>query len=183
MQVRWFALLSCAIAGTAGAADVYRWVDQNGVVNYSDQMPVGDIRGLEEKQLFANVIDDQPSYALKRAAQRHPVVLFGGDCGPLCRDAQALLEKRGIPYTLKDPQKNRSDANELNRLTGGMQVPVLRVGDKVYKGFEAEMWNDALDSADYPRTPLPHHEAPPAPPVSASTPPAGDVQPEPPAAH
>ncbi len=174
-------LMACVFATPAIAADVYRWVDQNGVVNYSDQLPIGIARNFQQKQIYANVIDAQPSYSMVTASHKHPVVLFGGDCGPLCGNARALLEKRGIPYTLKDPQKSRQDAVELNRLTGGMNLPVLRIGDQIFKGFEAEKWNEALDHADYPRTPIPHdglhaaaqHDA--AAPASASS--APDVPP------
>ena len=150
-------LLLLFAANTAFSTTLYRWVDKNGVVNYGDQVPSDAVKHLEQKKLEANVIDGQPSYALAEAVSKHPVILFAGDCGPVCTDAQALLNKRGVPYTLKDPQKNRADATALHALMGGgpMALPVLKVGDDAIRGFEVTRWNAALDEAGYPKSPLP----------------------------
>ena len=142
-------------AHSAFADNYYRWVDKNGMVNYSDQSPDKAVNNLVQKKAEINVIDGQSSYVLKVAASKHPVILFAGDCGPLCINAKALLDKRGIPYTLKDPQKNKADADALNTLTGAMRLPVLEVGSTPVKGFESNAWNAALDQAGYPKSPLP----------------------------
>ena len=157
MRIIMIGFLALFITGASVAADLYRWVDKNGVVNYGDQAPDDTVKKLQLRKLEPNVIDGQPSYALQQAVSKHPVILFGGDCGPLCVNAQALLDKRGVPYTLKDPQKNKADAEALNTLMGGgeMQLPVLKVGNNPIKGFETAHWNTALDEAGYPKSPLP----------------------------
>lgn len=143
-------LLICA--GSAYGTDFYRWVDKTGAVHYSDQAPTGHVNKLEQRKLNPNVIDGQASYLVKNAASKNPVTLFGGDCGPLCSNAKTLLEKRGIPYTLKDPQKSKPDADALNALTGTMELPVLQVGKSTLKGFEPMRWNAMLDEAGYPKS-------------------------------
>ena len=157
MRINIIGLLLLFAANTAFSATLYRWVDKNGVVNYGDQVPNSGVQQLEQKKLQSNVIDGQSSYVLKEAVSKHPVILFAGDCGPVCTDAQTLLNKRGIPYALKDPQKNRADAVALHALMGGgaMALPVLKVGDDIIRGFEASRWNAALDEAGYPKSPLP----------------------------
>jgi hypothetical protein len=41
--------------------------------------------------------------------------------------------------------------DELKKVSGGNEVPVLAVGKQVTKGYSADMWHTALDSAGYPR--------------------------------
>jgi len=136
------------------ATDFYRWVDKSGAVHYSDQAPTEHVKKIEQRKLAPNVIDGQESYLVKDASGKNPVVLFGGDCGPLCSNAKSLLEKRGIPYTLKDPQVNKTDAAALNELTGAMELPVIKIGKQMIKGFEPTRWNVMLDEAGYPQSPI-----------------------------
>ena len=144
----------------AFATEFYRWIDKAGAVHYSDQSPTGPVRKLEQRKLDANVIDGQASYLVKDAVKKNPVVLFGGDCGPLCANAKNLLEKRGIPYALKEPQKNKEDAEALNTLTGAMELPVIKIGKEMIKGFEPTQWNAMLDEAGYPKTRIPDGRKP-----------------------
>lgn len=141
--------------GCASATDFYRWVDMSGAVHYSDQAPIGAVKKLEQRKLLPNVIDGQESYLVKDASKKNPVVLYGGDCGPLCVNAKGLLEKRGIPYSLKDPQKNKADAEALNALTGALELPVIKIGKDMVKGFEPTQWNAMLDEAGYPKSIIP----------------------------
>ncbi len=155
-------ILTLVLVNGVMAADFYRWVDKDGVVNYSDETPVGLVTKLEQRKMWANVIDGQPSYALKMAATRNPVTLYAGECGPVCDSALALLNKRGIPYAQKDPQTSKADAEALSKLLGGtaLQLPVLLIGTKQIKGFEAGRWNAALDKAGYPKTAVPGDRGP-----------------------
>lgn len=146
----------CAIS--ASAAEVYRWVDKNGHVQYSDQPPPVGVKKSEQRKVGGNVIDGQDAYPLKQAVAKNPVLLYVGDCGQLCTSAKALLTKRGIPYTEKDPQNNKPDADALMDLVGVMEVPVLKVGNKPIKGFDANRWNAALDEAGYPTSNPPLRE-------------------------
>lgn len=155
MKNKLLLLVLAAVVQQANAGEVYRWVDNAGVVHYSDHAPTTHVRKLEQRKLETNVIDGQGSYVLKDAATKNPVLLFAGDCGPLCVNAKALLEKRGIPYAFKDPQKNKADADALVTLTGAMDLPVLKIGSTPIKGFEPNRWNQMLDEAGYPKTKMP----------------------------
>jgi glutaredoxin len=164
----WLLLIICTDG--AWATEFYRWVDKSGAIHYSDQMPTGHVNKLEQRKLEPNVIDGQASYVMKDAAIKNPVILFGADCGPLCSNAKALLEKRGIPYELKDPQKVKKDAEALNALTGAMELPVIKVGKEMIKGFEPNQWNAMLNDAGYPKSKIPgasrkDDKLPPLPPA------------------
>ena len=91
------------------------------------------------------------------ATQRNPVTLYAAPtAASRARQGRELLEKRGVPYTERDAQKNADDQDALKKLVGALYVPVLVVGGGTpIKGYEEDDWNAALDSAGYPRTRLP----------------------------
>ena len=149
-------LLLCATS--VYASQVYRWVDKNGHVQYSDQPPPASVKKSEQRTIGSNVIEGQDSYPLKQAVAKNPVALYAGACGALCDEARKLLDKRGIPYAAKDPQNNKADADALMDLIGAMEVPALKVGNKHIKGFDANRWNSMLDEAGYPKSNPPLRE-------------------------
>jgi glutaredoxin len=134
-------------------ADVYRWVDAQGKVQYSDQLPPPDIKKVERVKTAAGKPGDAPlPYALQQAVNNFPVILFTSPCGEACSRAGELLAKRGVPYTEMDATDPAAQ-QELKKVTGGpLQVPVLKVGPDVLKGFEERGWNTSLDAAGYPQT-------------------------------
>lgn len=71
-----------------------------------------------------------------------------------------MLSRRGVPFAEKNAQANPADAEALQKLAGGLQVPVLRVGDSTLKGFSEDSWQAALDQAGYARTRLPGQPGP-----------------------
>jgi hypothetical protein len=151
------------------AEQLYKWVDSEGRVHYSDQPPPPDARGVEKRTVSgAPAGQSQLPFELQRAVDNFPVTHFVSDCGAACADARQLLLTRGVPHTEMDATQPATQ-EEIRALTGGnVVVPVLRVGRQVLRGFEPGQWNTALDAAGYPRTALvqvqPRRPAPPAPP-------------------
>lgn len=149
--------VAMAVAATAFAQQqMYRYIDKDGRIVYSDTPPPADARSVQQKKLGGNYIEtSEPPYALQIAQQRNPVTLYSGNCGPLCDQSRALLNRRGVPYREVDPSQP-GEAAKLKQATGDMQVPVLTIGGaQVIKGFEEDKWQAALDSAGYPKTPAP----------------------------
>lgn len=71
------------------------------------------------------------------------------ECGPLCAEARAYLESRSVEFTevaVEDPEA----AANLRKVTGQQNVPVLTVGSFVQRGYDAALYDRALDSAGYP---------------------------------
>lgn len=140
-------LLACAAWG----GELYRWVDDQGRVHYGDQPPPANARESQRKNLGGNFIEgDKLPYATRLAAKNHPVVLYASDCGKPCDQARGFLRGRGIPFSVRDPE-TPAGAAALKKLVGGLEVPVLVVGDAPpLKGFLASSWGAALDAAGYP---------------------------------
>ncbi|MFC4161077.1 glutaredoxin family protein [Chitinimonas lacunae] len=133
------------------AGKVYSWKDANGNVIYSDQPPPG--QKVEEKAVKTNNIQTSGGgYEMREAIRKNPVTLWANNCGEACDQAKALLTKRGVPYSLRNPESNERDLEELKRLSGAAVVPVLQVGTAVNKGFRESSWHAALDGAGYPRS-------------------------------
>ncbi len=172
-------LLATAALASAFAAqaqtNVYRWVDKDGKVHFSDAPPPADAKDASQRRLGGGGSDDtQLPYATQLAARRNPVTLYTGtDCGDPCVQARELLARRGIPFTERDAQNNAVDQEALKKLIGTLDVPVLVVGESKTKGYEESQWQSSLDTAGYPRTRLPGQAplrvpAPPAPPKPAA---------------
>ena len=166
------------LAGTANAGEMFRWVDADGKVHYTDAPPPTTAKNVQQKNL-----GDKPGggaqmpFVLQQAAKNFPVTLYSSACGDPCTSAKALLGKRGIPFTEKNPEKNAADSEALKKLIGGPVVPVLIIGADVLKGFDESRWNSALDLVGYPResqlpksTVLPTAPTPPTPPGQPAAP-------------
>ena len=146
-------LLFCLSTSLVLAGSLYRWVDAEGKVHYTDEPPPATAKHVQEKKLSGNVIEsDKSSYATQLAVKNYPVVLYTTDCGEGCNKARELLVNRGVPYTTKNPTI-AADGEALKKLVGALEVPVLVVGSNAtLKGFEAGAWNAALDAAGYPKS-------------------------------
>ncbi|MSQ59507.1 MAG: glutaredoxin family protein [Betaproteobacteria bacterium] len=147
----WITLLTL-ITLPANGAELYRWVDENGAVTYSDLQPPPTAASVEQKRFVDRPGSQQLHFALQTAMRDHPVTLFTTDCGPACTNAAQLLEKRGVPFAEKNA-KGEQVQKKLSALTGAqLEVPVLLVGKNVIKGFMPNAWHGALDIAGYPKT-------------------------------
>ena len=138
---------------TTVQADLYRWVDANGKVQYSDQPPPANIKNVDKIKAKGGKPDDAPMpYGLQQAVKNFPVTLFSTECGESCTKARDLLAKRGIPYTDMDATQQAAQEELKKLINGPPVVPVLKVGRDTLKGFEAGQWNASLDAAGYPKT-------------------------------
>ena len=135
---------------------LYRYLDKDGRVVYTDAAPPPDASSIQRKRLGGNFIEtSEAPYAVQVAQQRNPITLYAGGCGLGCEAARALLNRRGVPFKEVDPGQP-ADAAKLKEVTGDMLVPVLLVGSAIMlKGFEESAWQSALDTAGYPKTPPP----------------------------
>jgi glutaredoxin len=169
------AILSLAFAGGALAqtAQVYRYTDTDGRIVYSDRAPPPAAKNIQPKRLGANYIEtSELPIATQQATERFPVTLYTYDCGGICASAEALLNKRGVPFTTVIVTEG-ANAAKLQSISGEQRVPVLQIGDKVEKGFLDSRWQAALDEAGYPKTPATRRASTPRAPEAKAAQPAG----------
>lgn len=145
-----------AMGAAAQNQQVYRYVDKEGRVVYSDRGPPADARDVQSKRLRGNVIENnEMPLAAQQAQERFPVTLYSFGCGEVCTAAEALLNRRGVPYSAVNVETPEG-AEQLSKMTGELKAPVLQVGDRTFvKGYSDTQWNKALDEAGYPKAPAP----------------------------
>lgn len=141
--------LALSLAAPAGAAQLYRSVDEQGRVEWRDTPPPGDARSVvEARKIQGNLAPSTPRpYAVQQAVKNFPVTLWTANCGAGCDRAKDHLVKRGVPYTEKDA---KADLEGLRKATGALDVPVLFVGREQLRGYSKAEWDRALDAAGYP---------------------------------
>jgi glutaredoxin len=150
------AVAAMFVASTAGA-QMYRWIDKDGKVHYTDTPPPASAaKNVQKRGTAPTPTDTGPAapYAVQQAAKNFPVVVYTSEnCGQPCTDGKALLVARGVPYreVAVGPGSDMS-AEDLKKATGGDTVPVMMVGRSTARGFETDMWNSALDAGGYPRS-------------------------------
>ena len=150
MKSKWLILFLFCMA--SAHAQMYRWVDADGRVIYSDQPPPPSVKKIQKKSGVADGAGVPGlNYALAEASRNFPVTLYtSSGCAP-CDDGRALLKKRGIPYSEKTVSSNE-DVVRMKQAGGTGQMPFLTVGRNTQTGFEAGAWNATLTVAGYPET-------------------------------
>jgi len=149
-------------AGSAAQQQLYRYTEPDGRVVYTDRAPPANAKNPQSKRIGANTIEtSELTYQAQQATERFPVTLYTFDCGEVCHNAEALLNRRGVPFATVNVQEKEGQTR-LQLLTGGeLQAPVLTVGDKlIAKGYSETRWQAMLDQAGYPKTPAPRRAAP-----------------------
>ena len=163
-----FFLMCLLLWSNAQATELYRSIDKDGKVHYSDS-PLMGTEDVERLKLAKEpVADENLPYETKRARENFPVTLYAFPaCGSACQLARDLFNKRGIPYTEKS-LTNKEDIDAFHKDSGDSKLPAATVGKTWLKGFQADQWNSELDFAGYPKKVLTYR--PPAPAASPAQP-------------
>ena len=151
--MRVIALALFAVLAAPAQAAMYKWVDAQGRVQYSDTPPP-NARKAEEQKIVPNTIQTTGApFAVQEAAKRNPVTVWISECGDLCTKARDYLARRGVPHTVRNPSR-QSEQDAWKQASGGdNSIPLLVIGStQKLKGFDEAQWSAALDAAGYPRS-------------------------------
>ena len=159
MKSRHLVVACCAALAVCGAiaqTNVYRWVDKDGKVHFSDSPPPSDARESSQKTMGGGYVEREYPYAVQQAMKKNPVTLYTApSCGDPCANGRQMLSDRGIPFSEKNAAGNATVQEELRKLIGGLEVPVLVIGASSFKGYDSGQWGAALTDAGYPATRMP----------------------------
>ena len=134
------------------AQPIYRHLDRNGQVVFSDQPPAAGVQPLAPSG--ASALDGSAvglPYELRQVMQRYPVTLYTRDACEPCDAGRALLAARGIPFDERQV-RTVADSDALQRLSGQNVLPLLSIGAQQLKGFADTEWSQYLAAAGYPRS-------------------------------
>ncbi|MDQ0070595.1 glutaredoxin [Variovorax boronicumulans] len=158
------------VAAGAMAQPIYRNVDKNGKVTFSDRAPTASTEPAAAPQGASSPANTAGlPYELRQVAQRYPVTLYTSeDCAP-CSAARTLLTTRGIPFEERTVKSNE-EIEALQRLSSQSSLPLLTIGSQQLKGYGDAEWSQYLDAAGYPKSnslPAGYRNAPARPLVAA----------------
>ena len=125
----------------SATAEIYKWIDENGNINYSDSKPENQevteidipVSTYESVSYGTVQLDSMPSGATESPARRKVVMLSASWCG-VCKKAKSYFQSNGIPFTEYDIEKSNK-GKSLYRKLGATGVPVILVGNKRMNGF------------------------------------------------
>ena len=164
-----FLLTAILFAVMPAKAEMYKWVDENGVVHYSDTQPA-DGQKTETFETYEytdpppesseSVLDSlietiseetkkiEDYLKEKKKAEGKPkanVEIFTTDWCRYCNLAIAFLQKNKVDYRQYDLAKDPVAAARKQQLAGGRGVPFAMINGKKVYGFSEENINRRLD--------------------------------------
>ena len=147
----------CLVSGTV-AAEIYKYVDAEGTVHFTDAPPAGVVA--EQMNIQPNVIDSAgeekprvkssaslPRTNLSSVNKQPKVELFVTSWCGYCKKAEAYLRKKGIAFTAYDIEKDLRAARRKDSLTSRKGVPFALIGDQKVTGFSEMAYERALQKA------------------------------------
>lgn len=161
-------------AGPAAAQTIYRIVNPDGTVSFTDRMPNATDKAtvLSPGGKGGSASSVTLPLELRQIAARYPVTLYSSDnCLP-CDAGRALLNVRGIPFAERTVN-SAEDTDALQRISSGASLPLLMIGGQQIKGFSEIEWTQYLDAAGYPKVsalPATYRQPAPVPLVQAQKP-------------
>jgi glutaredoxin len=130
-------LLLIALASGTCLADMYKWIDENGKVHYTDSPPPG--KKAKKLDLKINSISGPPvvsafTGAGKPAATVSSVKIYTTTWCGYCKQAKAYMQARGTRFQEIDVENSAQGQAEF-RSIGGRGVPVILVGNQRMDGY------------------------------------------------
>lgn len=121
-------------------ADMYKWIDKDGKVHYTDSPPPGQkAKKLDLKintitgPATVSTIGSSGSTAVPAKGTTNVKLYTTTWCG-YCKRAKAYLQARGTPFQEIDVETSAQGQSEFRAL-GGRGVPVILVGNQRMDGY------------------------------------------------
>lgn len=144
--------------GAASRAEMYRWVDKDGVVTFKDYPPPASKKRKVKVYSDSDFDPEPPRQSTAASAPRSEkraatpeslpvpsrnerfhgtVEMYVTDWCGYCKKAAAYMRARNIPFVTYDIEKD-SGARQRHKELGGRGVPLIIIGNNRMSGFSAE---------------------------------------------
>ena len=150
LAIKLIAILAIITPATADlyAQQVYKSVDKNGRISYSEVPP---LPSSGDKLTGESAANPSLPYTLQQVVSRYPVTLYSAEnCAP-CISARLMLTQRGVPFTERTIASNE-DIEAYKRINGDTSLPLATIATQQLKGYEESEWTKYLDAAGYPKS-------------------------------
>ena len=163
------AFLVLILAIGTSSAEIYRWVDENGVVHFSDS-PTEIISEANEQEEVSspdpnpednfpptaetqNITLDPNFFDLLDESREDPVTVNAPTveiyetswCG-YCKKAKNFFRSRGIEFTVYDIEKDRDAARRMMAFTTRKAVPFVVINGHGIQGYSEQAYELALQN-------------------------------------
>lgn len=132
-------LLAGLLTAAAGQAEIYRWIDDQGNLQFGDRPPdarSADRVKLEPANRYRHREIELPEPEPSPAASGRRVVMYSARWCGVCKQARRYFREHRVPFQELDVETSDKGRREFNRL-GGRGVPLILVGDQRLSGFSA----------------------------------------------
>lgn len=132
----------------ASFSEIYKWIDEDGNVKFSDKKPPGEnkaktiklkINTVKVPKIYNTSLDDDylsDQYRNKETlASNKKIIMYSASWCAVCQTAKKYFNSQGIAYQEYDVEKSAKGRKDFKRLNG-KGVPIILVGKKRMDGFD-----------------------------------------------
>jgi len=119
---------------------MYRWVDENGQVHYSDNNP-GNAQQYAPPHI--NIATPGPEISADEPLE---IRIYTTQWCGICKKAKQYMQSKGITYVEHDVEKDSAARREFRAL-GGRGVPLITIGQEKMMGFTPQRFEGLLAAA------------------------------------
>lgn len=131
--------LAIVLSSSMARAEVYKWTDAKGNVQFSDSKPASakKVETVKIQVTTYSFVKTTPLKTPLPAAARGTVTLYGTSWCGYCKQARAYFHSNSIPYRDLDIENDSQARAEYLQL-GASGVPVILAGQQRMDGFSPE---------------------------------------------
>jgi glutaredoxin len=127
------------LTAASGQAEIYRWIDDNGELQFGDRPPDADSAERVElapgnhyshREVALSEVESSPT------AGGQPVVMYSARWCGVCKQARQYFRDHQVPFREYDVETSGKGRRDFRRL-GGRGVPLILVGSRRMSGFSA----------------------------------------------
>ncbi len=157
------------LASPTSSVEIYKWVDDKGVVHFSDTPPLDSPEAIEEEETSfsdSNPQDNSPPAAESQNAALEPdffdileqspeapealegpsVEIYTTSWCVYCTKAKQFFRSKGIEFAVYDIEKDENAAHRMLTFTSKRAVPFVVINGHGIQGYSEEAYQAALQN-------------------------------------
>ena len=135
--MRFLSLILCLLLPAAGLAEIYKWLDEQGKVQFGDRPPLEKKKDPIELRINTysapRIVYTAPE-PRKKQVRKPKVVMYSAEWCGVCKRATSYFKKKKIRYKEYDIDKSEEGLAQYRKLNG-RGVPIVMVGKSRMNGF------------------------------------------------
>ena len=165
----------CIFALGISSAEIYKWVDENGITHYSDSptenipgtaetetdeiqsadpapantppLPDETQKGALDSDIFDILDETQEDEAQEEVAENTPTVeIYETSWCGYCKKAKDFFRSKGIDFVTYDIDRDQQARSRMQSLTSRMAVPFVVINGQGIPGYNVAAYQEALQN-------------------------------------